>query len=549
MAGIKPRVIVLSKRDGQTFGFFLRVEKDEEGHLIRSLDMGGPAELAGLKDGDRIIRVNGVFVDNTEHAQVADLVRKSGMSVTFHVLSEAAYKQAKEEGWDLAEIPRQIAVNGVAGSSSKPKLCYLTKSTAGFGFSLKSVKGQSGVFMMDVSRGGSADTAGVKENDRLVEVNGENVENSNHEQVVEKVKASGSNVMFLLVDADTDRFYKNKQIRLGPGLATVKHLPHKPRIAELTKGSDGYGFFLRKEPKMAGHYVKDIDRGSPAERAGLKEMDRLVAVAGEEVGQCTHDQVVDKIRQEGDKCCLLVVDAVTDKMYKLGKASPLLFWEETRASAASQPEPTKKPEPRLATPPPSPIPTKAPAPAPAEDYKPKLCQLVKTASGFGFHLNGIQGVPGQYIKEVVRGGAADKAGVEEDDIVVEVNDVNVEKSSHEEVVEMIRGTGNTLRLLLAGRSAYDHLKATGVAVTLALLGLEAPRAPSPKLPEVREEEEEEEEKKMKEVRTEEKEEKAEEEKEERAEEAARPDTPASEPRARTPSVSSSSSNSSFDEQL
>lgn len=71
MSGIKPRVIVLSKREGQTFGFFLRVERDEEGHLIRSLDMGGPAELAGLKDGDRIIRVNGVFVDNMEHSQVS----------------------------------------------------------------------------------------------------------------------------------------------------------------------------------------------------------------------------------------------------------------------------------------------------------------------------------------------------------------------------------------------------------------------------------------------------------------------------------------------
>ena len=70
MAGIRPRVIVLSKHEGQTFGFFLRVERDEEGHLIRSLDMGGPAELAGLKDGERIIRVNGVFVDSMEHAQV-----------------------------------------------------------------------------------------------------------------------------------------------------------------------------------------------------------------------------------------------------------------------------------------------------------------------------------------------------------------------------------------------------------------------------------------------------------------------------------------------
>lgn len=41
------------------------------------------------------------------------------------------------------------------------------------------------------------------------------------------------------------------------------------------------------------------------------------------------------------------------------------------------------------------------APIPAETvHKPKLCRLEKTAAGYGFHLNGIQGVHGQYIKEV-----------------------------------------------------------------------------------------------------------------------------------------------------
>lgn len=32
--------------------------------------------------------------------------------------------------------------------------------------------------------------------------------------------------------------------------------------------------------------------------------------------------------------------------------------------------------------------------------KPKLCKMEKTSAGYGFHLNGIQGVCGQYIKEV-----------------------------------------------------------------------------------------------------------------------------------------------------
>lgn len=46
-------------------------------------------------------------------------------------------------------------------------------------------------------------------------------------------------------------------------------------------------------------------------------MDRLVAVNGEEVHSLTHEEVVDKICQLGNRCCLLVVDAETDKMYKM----------------------------------------------------------------------------------------------------------------------------------------------------------------------------------------------------------------------------------------
>lgn len=74
-----------------------------------------------------------------------------------------------------------------------------------------------------------------------------------------------------------------------------------------------------------GHFIKDIDRDSPAGRAGLKEMDRLVAVDGKEVDNCSHEQVVDMFRQSGGECCLLVVDKETDQMYKLVSCSPFVF--------------------------------------------------------------------------------------------------------------------------------------------------------------------------------------------------------------------------------
>ncbi|XP_064800225.1 Na(+)/H(+) exchange regulatory cofactor NHE-RF3-like [Oncorhynchus masou masou] len=539
MAGYRPRVIVLSKKPGQSFGFLLRVEQGEDGHLIRNLERGSPAKLVGLKDGDRILRVNGTYVDEMDHTRVVDLVKESGASVTFHVLDVASYKQAKTEGVDLSDphtTPTQHAMNGVGGGAPKPKLCYLSKSSGGYGFSLRSIKderGDMGMFMTEVAPGGVAGRAGVKTNDRLIEVNGENMENATHDQIVEKVKASGSSVMFLLVDEDTDRFYKIKRIRIGAGLATVKLLPLKPRIADLVKGSDGYGYFLRTEPNKTGHFIRDIDRGSPAERAGLKEMDRLVAVESVEVDSCSHEQVVDRIRQCGSKCCLLVVDEDTDKLYKMGGVSPLFYLEEIMESLLP------------ATPPPSyPESVLAPVPDPVTTDLLKLCKMEKTSAGYGFHLNGIQGVFGQYVKEVVKGGAADRAGLEDEDMVVEVDGVNVEQSSHEQVVELIRKSGSSLVLLVAGKQANDHFKAKGVAITPQLF-VPSPQARSPSpapspslarshtpaqidtpatLEEVQEEEEE---------------------------EAAEPDTTPHQARERTPSVSSAaaSSCSSVDERL
>lgn len=75
-------------------------------------------------------------------------------------------------------------------------------------------------------------------------------------------------------------------------------------------------------PASLGHFIKDIDRGSPAEAAGLRDMDRLVAVNEQEVESLGHEQVVDRIRQCGESCSVLVVSEETAKMYKMVRGCP-----------------------------------------------------------------------------------------------------------------------------------------------------------------------------------------------------------------------------------
>ncbi|XP_014858411.1 PREDICTED: Na(+)/H(+) exchange regulatory cofactor NHE-RF3-like [Poecilia mexicana] len=522
MTTYKPRVISLTKTPGQTFGFYLRVEQNEEGHLIRCLEMGGPAELAGMKDGDRILRVNGTFVDELSHSEVVELVRDGGASVSFHILDESSYKKAKALGVKLSDPQLTPVANGATKEPPKLKLCYLVKTSSGYGFSLRSVRGEPGLFMTQVDSGRVAYNAGVRNEDRLLEVNGENIESYTHDEVVEKIKLGGKSVMLLLVDKETDSFYRNKKNKIGSWLATVKFLPLQPRFINLTKGSNGYGFLLKEDPGQGGHFIGEVDKGSPADKAGLRKMDRVVAVNGTDVDKCSHKQVVDWIRLCDNTCSFLVVDKDTDQMYKQGKVSPMLFWEEMKGSN-SPPSYTEA--------------LSLPAPAQksmagrdkTEELRPKLCRMEKTSAGYGFHLNGIEGVLGQYITEVVKGGAADKAGMENDDVVIEVNGENVEQSTHAEVVNIIRRSGNTLEMLVARQDVYKQLKATGVKTTPLLLGetfkgkTRTAESPKPNRKEEKQQQEEEDE--------------------------ARPETPPQQERQRTPSVSSSSSEDGIDERL
>uniref|UniRef100_A0A670YBV6 PDZ domain containing 1 n=1 Tax=Pseudonaja textilis TaxID=8673 RepID=A0A670YBV6_PSETE len=318
---LHPRECTLVKEEGESYGFCLRIERFKTGHLIRNVEKDSPAEKAGLKDGDRILKINGVYIDKEDHGKVvADLIRKGVTSVLFLVLDDHSYESALKEGISLEELAEkspnqeqteepQLVQSGEMGSLPQPRFCYLTKE--------KNSYGQKGLFIVDLTPLGAAIKAGVQPNDRLIEINGENVENSTHEEVVEKVKKSGNQVMFLLSDEETDQYYYRQNMQMIREKANLKLLPHKPRNLELKKGNNGYGFYLRMEQNGKGHLIKDIDSDSPAAKAGLRDNDILVAVNGEPIEALDHEAVVEKIRQSGESTILLVVDEETDTMYKM----------------------------------------------------------------------------------------------------------------------------------------------------------------------------------------------------------------------------------------
>ncbi|XP_027138972.1 Na(+)/H(+) exchange regulatory cofactor NHE-RF2 [Larimichthys crocea] len=99
-----------------------------------------------------------------------------------------------------------------------PRLCHLVKGEHGYGFNLHSDKSKRGQFVRSVDPGSAAESADIRPGDRLVEVNGVNVDGLRHSEVVALIRAGGGEVRLLVVDRETDKLFH----RLGLTPTTIQ---------------------------------------------------------------------------------------------------------------------------------------------------------------------------------------------------------------------------------------------------------------------------------------------------------------------------------------
>ncbi|NXV74755.1 NHRF2 protein, partial [Atlantisia rogersi] len=254
----------------------------------------------------------------------------------------------------------------MAKDQLKPRLCRMLKGESGYGFHLHGEKGKSGQFIRKVEPGSPAEAAGLRAGDRVVEVNGLNVEQETHHQVVQRIKAVETETRLLVVDKETDEYLCSLRltcteemvhsgILLNSSISPTKsvgsdngevwkpqldlsggilqrhshsfssHGSRKdlngqkelcPRLCHLKKGPNGYGFNLHSEKSRPGQFIRSVDPDSPASRAGLRPQDRLVEVNGINVEGLRHSEVVSHIKSRENEARLLVVDPETDDYFK-----------------------------------------------------------------------------------------------------------------------------------------------------------------------------------------------------------------------------------------
>ncbi|XP_011194349.1 Na(+)/H(+) exchange regulatory cofactor NHE-RF1 [Zeugodacus cucurbitae] len=87
------------------------------------------------------------------------------------------------------------------------KVCHIVKRSdfEGYGFNLHSERVKPGQYVGKVDMNSPAETAGLKEGYRIIEVNGVNISQESHKQVVQRIKAISHEVRLLIVDVNANK--------------------------------------------------------------------------------------------------------------------------------------------------------------------------------------------------------------------------------------------------------------------------------------------------------------------------------------------------------
>jgi len=115
-----------------------------------------------------------------------------------------------------------LAVSDAADAEYEARLCHLKTwpDFAGYGFNLHADRATPGQYIGKVDDGSPAEAAGLRLNDRIVEVNGCSVDGKSHGDVVAAIKSVAGEVRLLVIDAATDELCRNNGVKISAACLT-----------------------------------------------------------------------------------------------------------------------------------------------------------------------------------------------------------------------------------------------------------------------------------------------------------------------------------------
>ncbi|XP_051561700.1 Na(+)/H(+) exchange regulatory cofactor NHE-RF2 isoform X2 [Myxocyprinus asiaticus] len=370
----------------------------------------------------------------------------------------------------------------------RPRLCYLTKGDRGFGFHLHGERSRGAQYIRKIEPGSPADLAGLKSGDRVVEVNGENVEGETHQQVVERILAVDHRTRLLVVDRVTDEFLKfhglqcteERAIEMG-SLSSRSSAASSPRASPRDCATPPYsrqssdGISVNKSPSTSG-----VINVSPLYRAHAR-LATPVFLSPPSPSELKNERITEpftqpSIESSAEPLTKLSVESspepkiesITEGITKLRIESNI----EPKTERIT--EPNTKPSIELSFETITDLSesqtitqeeTSSEGDVVTKDLRPRLCHMIIGEQGYGFNLNCNKSRAGQFIRSVDPNSPAEHAGLRPRDRLIEVNDKSIEGLRHAEVVALIRAGGRETRLLVVDPETDDLFNRLGITPT------------------------------------------------------------------------------------
>ncbi|XP_047428539.1 Na(+)/H(+) exchange regulatory cofactor NHE-RF1 [Mugil cephalus] len=316
----------------------------------------------------------------------------------------------------------------------RPRLCTLEKGDNGYGFHLHGEKGKTGQFIRLVEPDSPAETSGLCAGDRLVFVNGEDVENESHQQVVSRIRATVGRLELVVVDPDTEQLLKKHNM------------------------------------KCLKEYVTDgvpLPFDEEEEEEVLEEEE--VVVMKKEVVEEEEDTEVNGTENTHER------RAEVEEVEEVQQEQEQQEEQQQEQEQKEQQEEEEEETPRESTPVPETngeihghVQKKLSINSEKEvcpQLRPRLCVIQRGPNGYGFNLHSERARPGQYIRAVDEDSPAERAGLQPKDRIVQVNSVSVEGKTHSDVVAIIKAGGNETRMLVVDPETDAFFKRCRVTPT------------------------------------------------------------------------------------
>ncbi|XP_047583483.1 protein scribble homolog isoform X5 [Lutra lutra] len=334
----------------------------DEGVFISRVSEEGPAARAGVRVGDKLLEVNGMALHGAEHHQAVEALRGAGSTVRMRLWRERMVEPENAvtvtplrpeddyspREWRGAGLRLPLLQPESAGAPRQRHVACLVRSEKGLGFSIAGGKGSTpyragdgGIFISRIAEGGAAHRAGTLQvGDRVLSINGVDMTEARHDHAVSLLTAASPTIALLLereaggplppsplphsppppIAAPTAVVTatpgESGLLRLAPGLpAAASEGPYPveeiclPRAGgplglSIVGGSDHSSHpFGIQEP---GVFISKVLPRGLAARSGLRVGDRILAVNGQDIREATHQEAVNALLRPCLELVLLV---------------------------------------------------------------------------------------------------------------------------------------------------------------------------------------------------------------------------------------------------